>query len=318
MVLRMVGASDRVRWSSLRASRSDSRRAVDSMLRRSWLILLVAAPTSASRDFCRSEARSSRCRLLVLAVDHADLVVAPGRRALRPGLFRRAAERRHVGRQVLQRQDDQPAQREVEQGGGEQRDDDGQHQDARGVAVHRDAHRQLVDDDPHHGMRQAHRFAADADVARAVMRHRRQRVPDQLEHALFLEVVARHAGARLDGHQGALGLVGLDQHHGIDPRVVEQRALDLLGHHVVGRGIERQRRQGAALDQLLEIDHAEAGDRGQEEQDLGRHHRGDHQPQDAQRQAEGGISATQGADRFGRRGDIGGHCRSLSESALPA
>ena len=68
----------------------------------------------------------------------------------------------------------------------------------------------------------------------------------------------------------------------------------------------------------VEIDQAEAGDRGQEEQDLGRHHRGDHQPQDAQRQAEGGISATQGADQFGRRGDIGGHCRSLSESALPA
>ena len=47
-------------------------------------------------------------QVLELAIDHADLVVAFGRRALRPGLFRRAAERRHVGRQVLQRQDDQP------------------------------------------------------------------------------------------------------------------------------------------------------------------------------------------------------------------
>jgi hypothetical protein len=35
IVLRMVGASARVRWSSLRASRSDKSRAVDSMLRRS-------------------------------------------------------------------------------------------------------------------------------------------------------------------------------------------------------------------------------------------------------------------------------------------
>jgi hypothetical protein len=163
-------------------------------------------------------------------------------------------------------------------------------------------------------MRQAHRFAADADVARAVMRHRRQRVPDQREHALFLEVVARHAGTRLDGHQGALGLVGLDQHHGVDARVVEQGALDLLGHHVVGRGVERQRRQGAAFDQLVEIDHAETGDRGQEEQDLGRHHRGDHHAQDARREPEGEVSATQGADRFGLKGDIGGHRPSLSKS----
>jgi hypothetical protein len=167
-------------------------------------------------------------------------------------------------------------------------------------------------------MRQAHRFAADADIARAVMGHRRQRVPDQREQALFLEVVARHGRARLDGHQGALGLVGLDQHHGIDARVVEQGALDLLGHHVVGRGVERQRRQGAAFDELVEIGHAEAADRGQEEQDLGRHHRGDHHPQDAHRQPEGEVSAAQAADRFGWNGDIGGHRPSLSKSRPPA
>ena len=44
-----------------------------------------------------------------------------------------------------------------------------------------------------------------------------------------------------------------------------------LDGDVVGRGVERERRQRAALDQLFEIDQPEARDRGQEDRDLGRH-----------------------------------------------
>ena len=179
MVLRMVGASARVRSSSLRASRSDKQ-----PRRRQHVAQVVVDLVGRRADLGQPRLLPQRgaqlaLQVLELAVDHADLVVASGRRPLGARLLGRAAERHHVGRQILQRPDHQPAQREIEQDGGEQRDDDGEHQDARGVAVHGDAHRQLVDDDPHHGMRQAHRFAADADVARAVMRHRRQRVPDQ-------------------------------------------------------------------------------------------------------------------------------------------
>ena len=196
MVLRMVGASARVRSSSLRASRSDSSRAVDSMLRRSWLILLVAAPTSARRDFWRSEARSSRCRFWNSRSTTPISSLPLGRRPLGARLLGRAAEGDHVGRQVLQRPDHQPAQREVEQEGGEQRDDDRQHQDAAGVAVHGDAHRQLVGHDPHHGVGQAHRLAADPDVERTVV------APSPPAHP-------RSARARLRSLRLKAGMVGL-------------------------------------------------------------------------------------------------------------
>jgi hypothetical protein len=137
--------------------------------------------------------------------------------------------------------------------------------------------------------------------------------------AAFHQIESRHVVAGFDVHQGALGLVALDQHHGVDAGIVEQRALDLVGHHVVRRGVERQRGQGAAFDELFEIDHPEAGDRRQEDQDLGRHHRRHDECQNPPRQAEARPSRACGPDRFGRNGDFGGHRRpSLSKSIVPA
>jgi hypothetical protein len=181
-----------------------------------------------------------------------------------------------------------------------------QHQHADAVVVHRDPHRQLVDHDPDHGLGQAHRFAADPRVVGTVARHRRQGIPDQPERAALLEVEGRHVGPRRDVDHGAARLVGLDQHHGVDTGVVEQRPLDVVGHDPVGCRVERQRRQGAALDQLLEIDQPVARDRWQEQQQLGGHHPHHHQPEDPPRQAEGRQMAPQGR-RSGAQGDVGGH-----------
>ncbi len=153
-------------------------------------------------------------------------------------------------------------------------------------------------------------------MTRAVARHRLQRVPDQAERPAILQVEALHLGPRLDVHQGALGLVRLDQHDGLDARMRQQRALHLFRHHVVRRGVEGERRQGAAVDQLLEIDQPEARDRGQEDRDLGRHHGDDHEAQDAPRQAEGRGSPAHGAGGLGRQGDVGAHRASSTRPAI--
>ncbi len=105
-----------------------------------------------------------------------------------------------------------------------------------------------------------------------------------------------------------LGRLALDQRHRIDARMVEQGALQLLVDHVVGRGVERERGQSAALDELLEIDQSEAGDRRQEDRHLGRHDRSHDQPENPPRQAKGEVAAAGGTDGLGRYGDVGGHC----------
>ena len=151
MVFMMVGASLRVRSSSL------LRQAVRQQPRRRQDVAQVVV------DLVRGRADLGQPRLLAqrgaqlalqvleLAVDDADLVVAvdaaAGRCRASSGSRRKATM---SADRSCKRPDHQPAQREIEQGGGEQRDDDRQHQHAHGVVVHRDAHRQLVDHDPDH------------------------------------------------------------------------------------------------------------------------------------------------------------------------
>ena len=79
MVFRMVGANLRVRSSSLRARRSDSSRAVDRMLRRSWLILFEAGADFGEAALLAQRGAHLALQVLELAVDDADLVVAVGR-----------------------------------------------------------------------------------------------------------------------------------------------------------------------------------------------------------------------------------------------
>ena len=61
MVVTRRGVMRRTSGSSMVARRSESREAVERMLRRSWLILLTAVPSAARRVFWRRAARTASC-----------------------------------------------------------------------------------------------------------------------------------------------------------------------------------------------------------------------------------------------------------------
>ena len=100
------------------------------MLRRSWLILLTAEPSAASRVWCASARCAAPLHAAELGLDQADLVAALGQRQIDAGVLRPAAKRDHAVGDPAQRPHDHQLQGGEHEERRDQRDDDDRGQDA--------------------------------------------------------------------------------------------------------------------------------------------------------------------------------------------
>ena len=117
--------------------------ALASMLRRSWLILLTARPSAASRLFCCRVCVSSLLHVRQLALGGADLVLALRRHDDAAGVLRVLAEAQHVAGDAHHRLHQQAVEGEIDERRGDDRDDDRQAEDVEAVADHGGLQRRL-------------------------------------------------------------------------------------------------------------------------------------------------------------------------------
>ena len=125
------------------ARRSEMSWALASMLRRSWLILLTARPSAASRLFCCRVCVSSAC---MCASSRSAVPISSwrgGRHDDAAGILRVLAEAQHVAGDAHHRLHQQAVEREIDERRGDDRDDDRQAEDVEAVADHGRLQRRL-------------------------------------------------------------------------------------------------------------------------------------------------------------------------------
>src|SRR4249919_3205303 len=177
------GTSCCTRSSLTLRKRSERSCAEESMLRRSWLILLTARPRAASRFFWLGLHGGK------LALGGADLVAPPRRRDDARRVLRPLAETHHVPGELGHGLDQKHVEREIDERRGDDRDQDRQPENVEAVADHRRFERSLL----HHHLDEFAggevRLADDADHPIGGLGVDHKRVADQGEPARVAEIV---------------------------------------------------------------------------------------------------------------------------------
>ena len=222
-----------------------------------------------------------------LALGDADLVAA--RRGLDDarGVLGIVAEPGHGLGDAAHGPDHEQVQAQIDEGRGEERNDQRQRQDALRIAEHLAPQRRLLQDHLDQGLAILGRYADDPQDAAAVVHERHEGIADQAEEAGLAQVIAGVDRARGGHHQHQLAGARPGQADRIGAHVVEQLALQVLADHLVRRRLQRQDRQVRGGQAFLEIDQPETADRRRVDQHLGQHHEGDGQQQEPRRQALG-------------------------------
>jgi hypothetical protein len=166
----------------------------------------------------------------------------------------------------------QPLQAQIDEGGGDQRDDDREREDAVGIVDESHAHGRLVDDDLDDRLRMARRWRDDAQHPVAALEQSVEGIPNQHEEVAFAQVEAGVDGRRHVTAEHELHTVGPPHGDDVGAGLVEQFALELVAHHVVGRGHEREDGGVAGVAALLEKAQAESAGRGRKDQHFAQHH----------------------------------------------
>ncbi len=201
----------------------------------------------------------------------ADLVVAVGRRDDAGGVLRILAEGHHVGGHAPHRTHQQEMQREVDERGGDRRDDQRQQENADREVEHRLAQRFLVEHDldelPAHRRRSHHSHDIVVAAQQCVERVDDGAVPRHVAHVDVVVDGRRHVVSQ----RQQLALMS-DLHGdraGVD--AVENLALDVVGD-AVGRGLEHERRGIGRREPIAEPVQPEVRDRGHIDQHFRQHH----------------------------------------------
>ena len=233
-----------------------------------------------------------------LALRDADLVAALGRHDDARGIFRRLAERHHVGGQPVHRAHEQIEQREIDQRRGDRRDHQREQQDVAREADHRLAQRAFLDQDfdevrarrpkPHH----AHHVAVGAEEQRL------QRLPHGAHRRGIaqVDVVMDRVRHVVDGEQLALvahldrDRLGAEIVENVLDHLVGQLELVLVGIVRIPRlvlvGVEHDRDGARDRDAVGQKRQAEIRDRGNIDQHFRQHHEQDREQQQLARQPE--------------------------------
>ena len=134
-------------------------------------------------------------------------------------------------------------QAQVDQGRGEQRDDQRQRQDPVGEGDHLIRHRRLVHDQLDQHGRVRRRGADDTQDRARLSAERQEGVADQAEEADLAQVIGLgdFEGRAAAQHQLAAAAPG--QRHALGPDVSQELNSQVVAEHLVGRGVEGQDRQ---------------------------------------------------------------------------
>ena len=216
----------------------------------------------------------------------ADLVAAPAGLDGGREILRIVAEGDHRLGQAPHGPDHQPLQAEIDEGGGDQGDDDGKGQDALGIIDEGGAHRGLVDHHLDHRLGILGRGAHHPDDAIVALPESLEGIADQAEEMPMAEIVGGidlgHAGLR--PHHQLHPVRPLQRHH-IGPGMLHQLGLQGIADHVIGRGEQGQDGDMGGRQPVSQIFEAEAPGRGCIDQNLAQHDEGDGQQQDPRREA---------------------------------
>ena len=211
-----------------------------------------------------------------------DLVRPRTRRHHASRVLRIGAEGGHVFRNAQHRADEEKLKADKDECRGNQRNNDGEHQDSSRIAEHFRPHRRFVDHRPDQGAGRFGKWRHNLDHPVPAPSEDEERLPDQRKERGVTQVVDgfdRQRRLARDRH-----LVGHGAGH--DPvrsRVHEEIGRQPRGNGAIDRGRHRQRGKMGRRDPLLHVDHAVAPDRRRIDEHLAQHHEKDRQYEQARR-----------------------------------